>query len=108
MTSSSNTAFTQAARAQQRSMFSKQDDHLVLLAQSTARLGEGARAMQSELEDHNRLLTGLDHDLDLQYESMNGLQRTMARVFKTSNRREITQIIVLTVVGFVLFMWNIS
>jgi hypothetical protein len=108
MSSNSNSAFVQAARSQQRQMLSKQDDHLTQLAESTARLNQNARAMQVELEGHNRILTEIDSDVDLHYESMNGLQRTMARVFKTTSRREISQILVLSLVCFALFMWNIS
>lgn len=81
--------FLERQRQEQGQIIARQDQDLSLLSQSAQRLGETARAINAELQDHKRMLEALDEDMDRETEKLNFVMKRMGRLLKTSDNKQL-------------------
>merc|ERR550525_767208 len=95
-------------RQEQAQLIAQQDQDLTLLSQSAQRLNETARAINTELQDQQKMLEQLDEDIDKETEKLNFVMKRMGRLLKTSDNKQLCLIIGLFVLAVVLIFLVIN
>jgi hypothetical protein len=106
--SQQNEAFISRQRQDQQMITQQQDDVLLELSKSAERLGQTAKTINIELQDHQRMLEELDEDIDRETEKLNFVMKRMGRLLKTSDNKQLCVIIGLVILAIVLLFLVIS
>merc|ERR1712232_820203 len=92
----------------QQLIVQQQDEALTELSKSAERLGQTAKTINIELQDHQRMLEELDEDIDRETEKLNFVMKRMGRLLKTSDNKQLCVIIGLVILAIVLLFLIIS
>merc|ERR1712226_47147 len=103
-----NEAFINRQRQDQQMIVRQQDEALTELSKSAERLGQTAKTINIELQDHQRMLEELDEDIDRETEKLNFVMKRMGRLLKTSDNKQLCVIIGLSILAIVLLFLVIS
>jgi len=103
-----NEAFINRQRQDQQLIVQQQDEALTELSKSAERLGQTAKTINIELQDHQRMLEELDEDIDRETEKLNFVMKRMGRLLKTSDNKQLCVIIGLSIFAIVLLFLVIS
>eukprot|EP00914_Ancora_sagittata_P014252 GHVO01027803.1.p1 GENE.GHVO01027803.1~~GHVO01027803.1.p1 ORF type:complete len:115 (-),score=8.80 GHVO01027803.1:372-716(-) len=90
------------AREQHQLMLEHQDDQLHDLALSADNLNQTALAINTELAEHQRMLSELDRDVDAQSGRMHTVMGKISKVFATSDTKQLCLILWLFVIFLIL------
>lgn len=102
VTSASSYNAFDGIRGPRQLLLTEQDRTLDDLSRTAARMNQTALVINEELQDQERLLANLDNDVDRETEHMHRVLRGMARILKTSSRKELCLILWLSGLAFVL------
>lgn len=103
-----NEAFINRQRQDQQLIVQQQDEALAELSKSAERLGNTARTINIEIQDHQRMLQELDEDIDRETEKLNFVMKRMGRLLKTSDNKQLCVIIGLVILMIILLFLVIS
>lgn len=92
---------------QQQQIRAEQDDYMVDIGKSAARLKEVASTMNTEINYQNNLLEDLDEDIEKETEHLNSVMKNVGRLLQTSDRSQLYVIIALCVLFAILLFFVI-
>eukprot|EP00906_Rhabdomonas_costata_P003895 RCo005865 len=94
----------QAVLRQQRDLLQRQDEDLEALHESVLRTKNVGMLIGNEIMEHNRLLTGLQTDVDITSQRMASERRRMEKLLKRSRSGCGVCVLILLIVGLVFLM----
>eukprot|EP01069_Polyplicarium_translucidae_P004436 Polyplicarium_translucidae@DN2581_c0_g1_i2.p4 len=100
----SKEAILRGQRDQHQLMLDHQDDQLDDLARSAETLNRTALVINHELEDHQRMLSELDRDVETQTGRMKIVMDRISQVLKTSDTKQLCLILWLFVIFLVMLL----